>query len=71
MIKVPFFKQAVSMTGSQACRASEMEILLQSMLLMETKMPGYNYKAISIREVMKFCKEIWDKYTKQKLKNNL
>lgn len=66
MIKFPFFEQAVSMTVAQARRESELEMLLQSMLLMEAKMAGYNYKAISMREVMKFCKEIRGKYTMQK-----
>lgn len=66
MTQFPFFTQAVSFTLAQARRESELEVLLQSMLLMDAKEEGYNYKAISMREVMKYCHDIRGNYTDQK-----
>lgn len=64
---MPFFTQAVSLTLAQARRESELEAVLQSMLLMDAKEEGYNYKAISMAEVMKYCRYIRNTFTdKQK-----
>lgn len=62
----PFFQNSVPMTLAQARRESELEILLQSMLLLDARHYNYDYKAISMREVTKYCKEIRGNYTKEK-----
>ena len=62
----PFFQNSVPMTLAQARRESELEILLQSMLLLDARHQNYDYKAISMREVTKYCKEIRGNYTKEK-----
>nr|WP_317378395.1 DUF262 domain-containing protein [uncultured Faecalimonas sp.] len=62
----PFFQNAVPMTLAQARRESELEILLQSMLLIDARHQNYNYKAISMREVTNYCKEIRGNYPTEK-----
>lgn len=62
----PFFQNSVPMTLAQARRESELEILLQSMLLLDARHYNYDYKAISMREVTKYCKEIRGNYPKEK-----
>lgn len=62
---MPFFTQAVSLTLSQARRESELEAVLQSMLLMDAKEEGYNYKAISMAEVTKYCRYIRSTFTEK------
>ncbi|MBM6750199.1 DUF262 domain-containing protein [Mediterraneibacter glycyrrhizinilyticus] len=57
-----FLQHGISLTTAQARRESDLEILLQSMLLTDAKDSNYNYKAISMREVMKYCKEIRGNY---------
>lgn len=57
-----FLQHGVSLTTAQARRESELEILLQSMLLTDAKDSDYDYKAISMREVMKYCKDIRGNY---------
>ena len=66
MTQQPFFQHAISLTLAQARRESELEVLLQSMLLMDAKDEGYEYKAISMREVMKYCKDIRGQYTDER-----
>lgn len=39
-----------------------MEVLLQTMLLLDARHEGYDYKAISTREVTKYCKHIRGNY---------
>lgn len=68
MTQMPFFQHAVPLTLAQARRESELEILLQSMLLMDAKDEGYEYKAISMREVMKYCRDIRGVYTDERQK---
>ena len=68
MTQFPFFQYAMPLTLAQARRESELEILLQSMLLMDAKDEGYEYKAISMREVMKYCRDIRGKYTDERQK---
>lgn len=63
--RYPFFTQGISLSLAQARRESELEVLLQSMLLMDAKEENYNYKAISMREVMKYCSDIRNIYTEQ------
>ena len=62
----PFFQNSVPMTLAQARRESELEILLQSMLLLDARHQNYDYKAISMREVTKYCQEIRGNYPKEK-----
>ncbi len=62
---MPFFTQALSLTLAQARRESELEVALQSMLLMDAKEEGYNYKAISMAEVMKYCQYIRNTFTEK------
>ena len=62
----PFFQNSVPMTLAQARRESELEILLQSMLLLDARHQNYDYKSISMREVTKYCKEIRGNYPKEK-----
>ena len=62
----PFFQNSVPMTLAQARRESELEILLQSMLLIDARHQNYDYKAISMREVTKYCKEIRGNYPTEK-----
>lgn len=66
MTQQSFFQYAVPLTLAQARRESELEILLQSMLLMDAKDEGYEYKAISMREVMKYCRDIRGVYTDER-----
>lgn len=66
MTQFPFFQHAIPLTLAQARRESELEILLQSMLLMDAKDEGYEYKAISMREVMKYCRDIRGGYTDER-----
>lgn len=54
------------MTLAQARRESELEILLQSMLLLDARHQNYDYKAISMRGVTKYCKEIKGNYPTEK-----
>lgn len=68
MTQLPFFQHAIPLTLAQARRESELEILLQSMLLMDAKDEGYEYKAISMREVMKYCRDIRDTYADERKK---
>lgn len=62
----PFFQNSVPMTLAQARRESELEILLQSMLLLDARHQNYDYKAISMRGVTKYCKEIKGNYPTEK-----
>ena len=68
MTQLPFFQHAIPLTLAQARRESELEILLQSMLLMDAKDEGYEYKAISMREVMKYCRDIREAYADERKK---
>lgn len=62
----PFFQNSVPMTLAQARRESELEILLQSMLLLDARHHNYEYKGISMREVTKYCREIRGNYPTEK-----
>lgn len=62
----PFFQYSVSLTLAQARREADLEVLLQSMLLLDARHEGYDYKAISTAEVTKYCKNIRGKYNEDK-----
>lgn len=57
-----FFQHAISLTVAQLRREADLEVLLQTMLLLDARHEGYDYKAISTREVTKYCKHIRGSY---------
>ncbi|MCI8363913.1 MAG: hypothetical protein HFG34_03040 [Eubacterium sp.] len=57
-----FFQHSISLTVAQLRREADLEVLLQTMLLLDARHEGYDYKAISTREVTKYCKTIRGKY---------
>lgn len=57
-----FFQHAISLTVAQLRREADLEVLLQTMLLLDARHEGYDYKAISTREVTKYCKHIRGNY---------
>lgn len=57
-----FFQHAISLTVAQLRREADLEVLLQTMLLLDARHEGYEYKAISTREVTKYCKHIRGNY---------
>lgn len=58
MNEMPFFNQALSLSAAQARREATLEILLQSMLLLDARHEGYEYKGISANDVAKYCQHI-------------
>lgn len=68
MCNHPFYQYSVSLTLAQARREADLETLLQSMLLLDARHEGYDYKAISTAEVTKYCKHIRGKYNEDKRK---
>lgn len=63
-----FFQHAISLTVAQLRREADLEVLLQTMLLLDARHEGYDYKAISTREVTKYCRHIRGKYDESKRK---
>ncbi len=61
-----FFQHAICLTAAQLRREADLEVLLQTMLLMDARLEGYDYKAISTREVTKYCQSIRGRYTAEK-----
>lgn len=61
-----FIAHRISLTQAQARREADLEVLLQSMLLLDALHEGYDYKAISTAEVTKYCASIRGKYSKEK-----
>lgn len=61
-----FFQHAISLTVAQLRRESDLEVLLQTMLLLDARYEGYDYKAISSREVTKYCGHIRGNYNEDK-----
>lgn len=68
MCNHPFFQYSVSLTLAQARREADLETLLQSMLLLDSRHEGYEWKGISTAEVTKYCKHIRGKYNDDKRK---
>lgn len=50
-----FFTKSINLTLAMARNEADLEILLQSMLLLDLRQEGYTYKAISSSEVTKYC----------------
>ena len=61
-----FFTQSVNLTLAQVRKEADLEVLLQSMLLLEARHENYEYKAISVSEVTNFCTYIHDAYCDNK-----
>lgn len=66
--QLSFFQHAIPFSLAQARHESEMEVLLKSMLLMDAKDRGYEYKELSMREVIKYCRNIRGNYVKERRK---
>lgn len=64
--KRDFFQHAISLTVAQLRREADLEVLLQTMLLLDARHEGYDYKAISTREVTKYCRHIRGDYDEGK-----
>lgn len=64
--KRDFFQHAISFTVAQLRREADLEVLLQTMLLLDARHEGYDYKAISSREVTKYCEHIRGNYNEDK-----
>ncbi len=61
-----FISHSVCLTVSQARREADLEVLLQSMLLLDARHEGYEYKSISTAEVTKYCSHIRESYNSEK-----
>lgn len=61
-----FMQHSISLTLAQARRECELEVLLQSMLLLDARHEGYEYKTISTAEVARYCQSIRDNYNDDK-----
>ena len=62
-----FLQHSVSLTLAQLRREADLEVLLQSMLLLDARHEGYDdWKAISTAEVTKYCTHIRGTYNDDK-----
>lgn len=61
-----FFQHAIYLTVAQLRREADLEVLLQTMLLLDARHEDYDYKAISAKEVTKYCKHIRGNYNADK-----
>ena len=66
MHEKPFFTQALSLSAAQARREAPLEILLQSMLLLDVRHENYKWKGISANDVTKYCESIKNTYNQDK-----
>ena len=65
--KMDFFLHSVSLTVSQLRREADLEVLLQAMLLLDSRHEGYDdWKGISTAEVTKYCQHVRKKYNTDK-----
>lgn len=65
--KMDFFQHSIGLTVAQLRREADLEVLLQSMLLLDARHEGYDdWKGISTAEVTKYCKHIRGKYKDDK-----
>ena len=63
---LPFFNYSVNFSLNQARREASFETLLQSMLLLDARSEGYEYKSISMGDVRKYCEHIRGSYSQEK-----
>ena len=61
-----FFEHSCSFSVAQLRREAPLECLLQTMLLLDARNEGYEYKSISAKEVTSYCKHIRDNYSDEK-----
>lgn len=62
-----FLQHSVSLTLAQLRREADLEVLLQAMLLLDSRHEGYDdWKAISTAEVTKYCQYIRGEYNDDK-----
>ena len=61
-----FFQYSICLTNAQVKREADLEVLLQAMLLLDSRHEGYAWKSISVAEVTKYCKHIRGKYNVDK-----
>lgn len=61
-----FIAHSVCLTVAQARREADLEVLLQSMLLLDARHEGYEYKSISTAEVTRYCSCIRENYNDDK-----
>ena len=61
-----FFEHSCSFSVAQLRREAPLESLLQTMLLLDARNEGYEYKSISAKEVTSYCKHIRDNYSDEK-----
>jgi hypothetical protein len=61
-----FIAHSVCLTVAQARREADLEVVLQSMLLLDARHEGYEYKSISTAEVTRYCSAIRDSYNDDK-----
>lgn len=65
--KMDFFQHSIGLTVAQLRREADLEVLLQSMLLLDSRHEGYDdWKGISTSEVTKYCKHIRGNYNDDK-----
>lgn len=65
--KMDFFQHSIGLTVAQLRREADLEVLLQSMLLLDARHEGYDdWKGISTAEVTKYCHHIRGKYNEDK-----
>lgn len=62
-----FFQHSIGLTLAQLRREADLEVLLQSMLLLDARHEGYDdWRGISTAEVTKYCKHIRGNYNDDK-----
>ena len=61
-----FLSHACSFSVAQARREATLESLLQTMLLLDARNEGYEYKSISAAEVTRYCRHIRDNFSDEK-----
>lgn len=64
--RMPFFGNALALTPAQVKKECELEVLLQSMLLLDARDEGYDDKAISMAAVTLYCRSIRGNYPQEK-----
>lgn len=65
--QMPFFQQSIGLTVAQLRREADLEVLLQTMLLLDARYEGYDeWKGISTAEVTKYCNHIRGNYNDDK-----
>ena len=61
-----FFEHSCSFSVAQLRREVPLECLLQTMLLLDARNEGYEYKSISAAEVTRYCRHIRDNFSDEK-----